>query len=297
MSGLVLELQRDALDKRVDVSDLLRKALVVSKKLSITEIEEWINNELGGYSEDESLIPAYREITGDVKVYNPYHGWQPLYFGDADLGENLSKRKISQAVGELVAIVNGDRSGGLHVPFSQHIKNKLMSLMDVPMEPTLLAGDSQIHKILDAVRNVVLNWSLDLESKGIIGDDMSFSKEEKNAASQITYQITNNIGNMQNSLLQQHSAGATQTQNITQSTTDLSELIQNIKAAMSGLTLARDVEAELKAEIFTLEHQIASPKPKKVIINESLRSIRSVLEGIAGSVIATGLLAQIASLI
>ncbi len=297
MSGLVLELQRDALDKRVDVSDLLRKALVVSKKLSITEIEEWINNELGGYSEDERLIPAYREITGDVKVYNPYHGWQPLYFGDADLGENLSKRKISQAVGELVAIVNGDRSGSLHVPFSQHMKNKLMSLMDVPMEPTLLAGDSQIHKILDAVRNVVLNWSLDLESKGIIGDDMSFSKEEKNAASQITYQITNNIGNMQNSLLQQHSAGATQTQTITQSKTDLSELIQSIKAAMSGLALARDVEAELKAEIFTLEHQIASPKPKQVIINESLRSIRSVLEGIAGSVIATGLLAQIASLI
>jgi hypothetical protein len=297
MSGLVLELQRDALEKRVDVSDLLRKALVVSKKLSITEIEEWINNELGGYSEDERCIPNYREITGAVKVYNPYHGWQPLNFKNAELGESLSKRKISQAVGELVFIVNEDRSGGLHVPFNQHMKNKLMSSMEVPLEPTLLVDDSQIHKILDAVRNVILNWSLELESKGVIGDDMSFSKDEKHAASQVTYQITNNIGSMQNSMLQQHSAGAAQTQNITQSKIDLSELIRNIKASTPNLSLEQEIDAELKAEISTLEHQIASPKPKQVIINESLKSIRSILEGVVGSVIATGLLAQIASLI
>lgn len=40
MSGLVLELQRDSLNKDISVSDLLRKALMVSKKLAIPEIEE-----------------------------------------------------------------------------------------------------------------------------------------------------------------------------------------------------------------------------------------------------------------
>lgn len=50
MSGLVLELQKDALNKEVSVSELLRKSLVVSKKLKITHIEEWINNELDGYN-------------------------------------------------------------------------------------------------------------------------------------------------------------------------------------------------------------------------------------------------------
>ena len=39
MSGLVLELQRDALNKNVNVSDLLRKAMVVSKKLGINEMK------------------------------------------------------------------------------------------------------------------------------------------------------------------------------------------------------------------------------------------------------------------
>ena len=38
MNSLVLELQRDALHKNVKVSDLLRKALVVAKKLEIKNV-------------------------------------------------------------------------------------------------------------------------------------------------------------------------------------------------------------------------------------------------------------------
>lgn len=95
MSGLILELQADALDPHTRVSDLLRKALVISKKLGIDEIEHWIVNELNGYSEHEE-IPAYRKIRGEVKVWNPYHGWQPLNFGNPEHGEALSSRTIGQ---------------------------------------------------------------------------------------------------------------------------------------------------------------------------------------------------------
>jgi hypothetical protein len=44
-----LELQRDALERSIAVSDLLRKALVVSRKLGIDSIQEWLNSELNGY--------------------------------------------------------------------------------------------------------------------------------------------------------------------------------------------------------------------------------------------------------
>lgn len=297
MSGLVLELQRDALDKNVDVSSLLRKAVVVSKKLGIREIETWINQELAGYPADEDAVPKYREVSGVVKVFNPYHGWQPLNFGNAELGEDLSKRKISQAIGELVAIAENDKSGNLQVPFSQHTKNALMKMMDIPLEPTLLVSDAQIHGILEAVRNEVLNWALDLETKGIVGDGMSFSKEEKAVASQITYQVTNNIGSMQNSQLQQDSAGATQTQHITQPEIDLSAFVAELKASIHDLGLNKDDAAELEAEVLTIEHQLGSPKPKSIIINESLKSARSIIEGITGSVLATGLLAQLTALV
>ena len=39
MTGIVLELQREALDKTVQISDLLRKAMLVARKLKVTEIE------------------------------------------------------------------------------------------------------------------------------------------------------------------------------------------------------------------------------------------------------------------
>jgi hypothetical protein len=297
MSGLVLELQRDALDKNVDVSSLLRKAVLVSKKLGITEIETWINQELSGYSADEDAVPSYREVSGVIKVFNPYHGWQPLNFGNADLGEDLSKRKISQAIGELVAIAESEKSGNLQVPFSQHTKNALMKMMSVPLEPTLLVSDAQIHGILEAVRNEILNWALDLETKGIVGDGMSFSKEEKEVASQVTYQVTNNIGSMQNSQLQQDSAGASQTQNIALPSVDISSFIEELKASLNDLGLNSDDTAELEAEVLTIEHQLASPKPKNIIIGESLKSARSILEGITGSVLATGLLTQLMALV
>jgi hypothetical protein len=297
MSGLVLELQRDALDKNVDVSSLLRKAVLVSKKLGITEIETWINQELSGYPADEDAVPSYREVSGVIKVFNPYHGWQPLNFGNADLGEDLSKRKISQAIGELVAIAESEKSGNLQVPFSQHTKNALMKMMSVPLEPTLLVSDAQIHGILEAVRNEILNWALDLETKGIVGDGMSFSKEEKEVASQVTYQVTNNIGSMQNSQLQQDSAGASQTQNIALPSVDISSFIEELKASLNDLGLNSDDTAELEAEVLTIEHQLASPKPKNIIIGESLKSARSILEGITGSVLATGLLTQLMALV
>jgi len=297
MSGLVLELQKDALDKMVDVSDLLRKAMVVSRKLGISEIESWINQELSGYSTDDSLIPSYREVTGAVRVYNPYHGWQPLHFSNAELGEDLSKRKISQAIGELVILAGNERSGDLQVPFNQHTKNQLMKLIGVPLEPTLVVSDATIYGILDAVRNEVLNWALDLESKGIIGDGMSFSTDEKKAASQVTYQITNNIGSMQNSQLQQDSAGAHQTQNISQSGTEISDFIKELKASIPNLELSQEKCSELESDVFSIENQLSSPNPKSVIIVESLNSVRNILEGTAGSILATELLAQLSSLL
>ncbi|HIF5616173.1 TPA: hypothetical protein ACX3CR_004775, partial [Vibrio parahaemolyticus] len=66
VDGLVLELQRDALNKTVSVADLLRKALVVSKKLQIIEMEAWICNELRGYENIEAIVPDYRKIRGEV---------------------------------------------------------------------------------------------------------------------------------------------------------------------------------------------------------------------------------------
>ena len=42
MDGIVLELQREAMDKNADVESLLRKAYVIARKLKLSDFEEWI---------------------------------------------------------------------------------------------------------------------------------------------------------------------------------------------------------------------------------------------------------------
>lgn len=133
MTGLVLELQSDVLDARMRCSDLLRKALVVSKKLGVKEIQEWLSHELNGYLQG-AAIPDYREIRGSLKVRNPYHGWQPLYFQDTREAERFSTHKNGQPIGELESLVKTDKVGFLQIHFPPHIENQLLRGMDVPLQ-------------------------------------------------------------------------------------------------------------------------------------------------------------------
>src|SRR4051794_29643027 len=92
LNSIVLELQRDALDPNAKVSDLLRKAMVVARKLRINELEGWLKFEVNGYPEDHTDFPAYRFMEGQVKALNPYRGWIPVVFEDPKLARSCSRR-------------------------------------------------------------------------------------------------------------------------------------------------------------------------------------------------------------
>lgn len=296
MSGLVVDLQSDALNPKVRCSDLLRKALVVSRKLNVQSIEDWLRSELNGY-QDNSEIPEYRRISGSFKVWNPYRGWQPLYFQDAKQAELLSSNKNGQPISELESLIEKDNSGFLQIHFPPHIENQLLRGMQVPLQPSLHVSPTEIIGILDAVRNSVLEWALELEKQGIFGEGMSFSSEEKKAASSVTYQITHNIGTMQHSQIQHDSPHAFQTMSSGPNLEAIAAFINSLREAKNAIGLTEQASAELDAEIATIETQIASPKPKQPIIQEALQSVRSILEGVAGSTIASGLLAALAALL
>lgn len=293
MLGLVLELQSDSLNKNVRCSDLLRKALVISRKLGVDAIEAWIRHELNGYPINDDDVPDYREINGLIKVWNPYQGWQCLNFIDPKQAELLSKRKIMQPIGELDALLDKNGDGELQVPFPQHIVNSLMKGMSVSLQPTLHVSFTEIVGILDSVRNSVLEWALELEKNGIIGEGMTFSKEEKFAAGQVTNQVNYNIGSMQNSQLMQDSPKASQNLHMGSDLSEIVSILSQMKDTIEQFGLNTDSENELKSEISTIEIQSNSPKPKINIISESLTSIRSILEGAAGSIAASSFLTQI----
>jgi hypothetical protein len=158
--------------------------------------------------------------------------------------------------------------------------------LDMPIALHLDAA--HVGGILAAVRNAILEWSLKLEEDGIVGEGLSFSKEEKQAAASNQYHIKNYIENMNQSQIQQETHGSTQ--NYAYSGFDAeaaARLLNEFGAWLQDAPLPAEQKAEISADLQTVESQINSPKPKGAIIQAGLSSIKTILEGAAGSVLAT----------
>ncbi len=284
--SIVRELQQDALNPKVRVSDLLRKALVVARKLGVGEFEGWIDKELSGYP-TEHECPAYRQFHGEVKWRNQYHPWINVVFGESPHSEPLSKRSCGQSVGELEALMaDGTSDGVLCMPFSSDLAHK--ASRGWANEMALFVPQSAVAGVLDTVRTIVLKWALKLEEEGIFGEGLSFSLAERKAAARVPTNITNFFGPVQTSQIQQSSEHSTQTVVVT-GQLDLDkvrDLVAAIKGDLAQLDLPRDTKEELSADIATVEAQLAAPKPKPSVIRECLQSARRVFEGAGGSLAA-----------
>ena len=300
MSSLIQELQRDALDGDIGIIELLHKCLVVATKLNLEEFSTWVRLELSGYGKEDE-VPKYRVVHGAPQVFNPYRGYQPLYFGDDSHAEGFSKMHFNQPIGELEHdLLHAKKSGssGFHISYSPSIEKMLMEAIDYNLQPSLNVNASQFQKILDAVRKISLEWSLTLESDGITGKGMSFSHEEKEKAKSDTYHIKNYIqGDISNSQLQIEATHSHQLiSTVEYDIEELKRVTQALRDTINALGVQDDEKDELISEIVNLEAQSESPNPKNSIISESIASVRRILEGASGNLVASGLLQQIGAL-
>lgn len=294
MPSLIEELQRDALDTDVSAADLLRKCVIVGTKLSVNELTEWAMLELEGYN-DVSTVPPYREVRGTPQVWNPYHGYQSVTVQDPKLAQMLSTMRFNSPVSEIEYTLqesNQRKQGGVHITYPTTVANLIMSSLEVPLSPSMFISGGQLHKIIDAVRRIVLDWSLKLEAAGVIGSGLSFSAEERRKAQTVSYHIGNIFhGSVDNSQVQAGTTSSTQNQVFKQSdAAELREIVSRLRGDSEAFGLGNDHRLELEAEIQTLEAQANSPKPKSSIIRETLGSIRRILEGAAGNAVAAAAL-------
>ena len=294
MTPLVLELQQEALSKSVSTTDLLRKALVVARKLKVSDIGAWLSSEMNGYTGDIE-VPKYRKLHGEVKVFNPYNGWIPLHMQNTEHAELLSFRSTSQSISELEHITSSGSDGNCYMKFEKKIEQQLMQSMEIAMEPALFVGESQILGIIEKTRNTILDWALSLEENGITGEGMSFSDKEKESADNITFNVRNLIGTMQDSQIQNDNISSSQNYNKVIDLEAVRGVLNEISNRIIELKLSKEKEAELQSEIQCINTQLESPKPKVEVVKECLRSTRSIIEGAAGSALFQGVLTALRS--
>lgn len=105
---------------------------------------------------------------------------------------------------------------------------------------------------------------------------------------------TNNIsiGSMHNSQVQQDAQHSSQHFDQSIQHLDLNAFLEAFSQDISKIN-DQVVAAELQSDVDTIKVQNSSPAPKKGIIKECLGSIKTVLEGAAGNVLASYLPAVI----
>jgi len=271
------------MEPEVCVSDLLRKALVVAKKLNITDMESWILNELNGYKSFDDF-PDYRKASGEIKYYNNFHGWQPVIIPNNKISEALAQGTCGQSIAELEHMIVEPSKGMIYQELPKNIENQLIR-GGCPSKPVRVLSYSDIIKIIHAVRNIILEWSLKLEQDGILGKGLSFTSKEKAKANQITYNITHFHAPVDQPLFQQSSDFPTQIVNKeVNNLSEIQEFIDSIIKSIKDLKLSDQYEKEIRADIETLKTQINSPNPQRNIINESLISLRRIIESVGSGI-------------
>jgi len=289
MESIVLDLQKEAYKSDTSITVLLRKAYVVARKLGVKEFEKWINDELYGYHGDYNDIPKYRIVIGEVKGMNPYNGsWTPILIEDDELDEILRSRKLTDKISNIEALIDTEGSQ-LTMKYNNALRRKLSELIGYETKFQFFFNKTQANSIIDSVRNIILKWTLKLEDEGIIGEDMTFSKDEKNKASSI---ITNNFfGDINNSQLQQNTKDSYQAyENI--DFNEVKELSKMIKENLSSIEMKTEKSETIIEKLDEIERCVKNKNSKRAV-DEIFISIKNILEGAGGSIIASGLIYQI----
>lgn len=291
--SIIQQLQNEALNSEISVSDLLRKAKVVSVKLDLKEFLGWIEKELNGYEvKTQEELPVYRILVGETKAWNPFHGWQPVLFENSNIADLLSKRGVGQPIGELDGIAKSKTEGPLFIDFSPEAKRQIIKGIRYTTDVKFMVSKNEVVGILDAVRNIILDWSLKLEKEGIIGKGLSFSQEEREKVheSPVIYKIDHIekfagiIGSTSgNAKVNIHQVNI-------ESKEELQNLIDQIKKYAPQIGLEDAVQRDIEDNLIELDDEIKLEKPRESRVKNLLSSIKTILEGAAGNVVAQGII-------
>ena len=295
MPALIPELIAMASDPTVKTDDLLRKAMVAARLLKQPEWSAWINYELLGYPDGVEL-PPYRLLRGELKARNPVLGLIPLHAESTEEAELLSTCRFGKSVTELEDVATSEH--GVRYLFPPKLAAKLRSRQQLPMTPEVAVATSQVRGLLGSVRSKVLTWALDLADAGIQGEGMTFTPQEQKQAQQLAPVTIHIEGGIHGGQLMVSSPGGQQKQTIAaeQKEAALTALLPWLQQVIAQGQLQQDVCAELQAELDTLKAQAASPKPKWPVIGVVAGSVREILEGAGGGVLAGQALGWLATL-
>ncbi|UII26600.1 hypothetical protein LVD15_25440 [Fulvivirga maritima] len=136
--------------------------------------------------------------------------------------------------------------------------------------------------------------TIGISHEGISEIEKALSEPDEPTEHFKSYNIIN-IKNMSNSAIQQGNTSSHQ--EFMFKVKALKDLVEKLQRFALDVKLDPELREELSAEIDTLRAQSNSPKPKISIISESLKTVRSLVEGVATSAMAPEIIKLIKGLL
>lgn len=279
--SIVLELQAEVMKSDCDVVNTLRKAHVIATKLNLNELNAWILCELNGYKDGDN-IPDYRIVHGTLKAFNPVRGWIPAIIPNDEIEQAILENKMPNSIPEILSLLKNSENG-LTAELPGSTQEMLNKNARVPMHLKLFISRAAVEAIVEKVKNVILEWTLKLESEGILGEGMRFSDEEK-ASANLASQITNNFYATASVI----SAESDAVQIVVGDQNTLSFNYEEAQKTAKEISDAIREDKKLSAEDRTKALELLSDISAKIGGKEKPSIIKSSLDGLKDFLINTG---------
>lgn len=185
MASLISDLKMAAVAPENRVSDLLRRALLITNELGLDEFREWIHKELNGYTEEEveaGVLPPYRMLRAIVQGFNPYYGWKPIIFENPEAKEAYSKMPIPFGISRIEDFGAKSLAFEFVEPTYSELRKSVSKSAGFEVDIRRFLDGTSYRGIVDAVRNQILDWAMSLEEAGVVGEGNTFTSEEKVSA-------------------------------------------------------------------------------------------------------------------
>lgn len=296
MSSIVLELQQEVLQKDCDVLQALRKAHIIAVKLKLTEFDTWIQSELNGYELNQDLIPEYRQVHGQLKAWNPYHGWVPVIMQNSKLEEILCHRKMEDPIGDIIELHRKSK-GTIVMTFSADVAAKLDSWTNAPFNTnySLHVGNHMLKSIADKVLNCLMEWTLKLEEKGILGENMTFNETESTSAKEIPQQVNYYYGTIIHGNVSSSQIVSGNSNSIAYNATAAADAIQEIRESLAQENISKE-DMESAVELLDEISDKIGQNKKPGIIKSALIGLKDFVLAVGADVTAALIAAKIQGL-
>ena len=157
MGSALLNLQRAILAGQPSLTQLLRQTKLIAARLTLDDVEHWLDQELAGYVRT-SEPPDYRRVfTQSLEVYNAHRGtWQ--FAGKLNFAF-----KAHQPIAQIESFSREER---VALPVSKNflIKNDLGDSFGSNWPQQFVVPGSQYKRVITAV---VERWAGELGKRGI----------------------------------------------------------------------------------------------------------------------------------